>query len=460
MVKHGLTLIVAVLLTGLPLPFVDAAEATWAGATLSDATEAQLDAIETVYGEPAGIAITAVDPDSMAAITGLQPGDLLISVRMPDETDWYPIPDAEEMAAWAADNPPADSMRILVLRNVAGAWYTLRGYIGKPFGVLVEDGTTIPPAAAAPESPAAGHGGEASSAGFLSGNPDEIVATAPDGEKLTRQDVDIYSGIIAWCFGTRLTEVQKQTVKQAIIGFWQQAPPGGTQSFNDGVRPMPDLLPRLDDARREQMRGQMSASLIQMAYGMQNLALGQVILQVAGSAQQVLAGAGTQWPLTQQDVDAAIEYSIFQTQMMTGQPVALSNEQRMQLAMEIVRQYNEGSPEQQETLSRMDEYWALVRVLWSMAAEAQQQAAQQQWQQAYQQQYQQAPPVAAGYTGGYPVGVYGYDSGGGEMSQSTYDTLMNVMNMDYESSMSAIGAIDGAYDYDVYDASGNWLYSH
>ena len=392
----------------------------------------------------------------MAAVTGFKPGDILMSVRMPDETEWYPIPDAESMAQWAPDNAPADSMRVLVLRKVDDTWYRLRGYIGRPFGVKVEGAGFAP--GTPPPPPTAGTP-KVLGATFLSQDLDEVLATAPDGAKLTQRDVDLYSGIIAWCFSTRLTEAQKQVVKQAIVGFWQQAPAGGPQAFNDGVRPIPDLLPQLDDTQREQLRGQMSATLLQMAYGMQNLPLGQVILGVAGSAQQVLAGAGTQWPLTAQDVDSAIEYTAFQTQMMTGAPIAMSNEQRMQLATQIVQQYNDGSPQEKETLSRMDEYWASLRVMWSMAAEQQQQAAQQQWLQAYQQQFQQAPPMVGGYAGGgYPAGG-GY-AAGSEMSQSTFDTLQNVMDLDYQSSMSALGAIDGEYDYDVYDAGGDFLYSY
>lgn len=458
-VKRGSLLLAVGVLMCVPLVNLSADEASWAGLTLTDPTEAQLDAIEAAYGEPAGLAVTAIAPDSMASVTGLKPGDFLISVRMPDETDWYPIPDLEEMAAWIPDNAPADTMRLLVLREVAGTWYTLKGYIGKPFGVQVDEGVSAAPAATTGPTAPTAEGAQIPEMTFLSDAPEQILATAPDGAQLSQRDVDIYSGIIAWCFGTRLTEAQKEIVKQAIIGFWQQAPPGGTQSFNDGVRPMPDLLPRLSDQEREQMRGQMSATLIQMAYGMQTLPLGQVILQVASNAQQVLAGAGTQWPLTQQDVDSTIEYSIFQTQMMTGQPVYLSDQQRMELAMQIVQQYNAGSAEEQEMLSRMDEYWASARVLWSMAAAAQQEAAQQQWLQAYQQQYQQAIPMSAGgWDAAYPV--TGYPTGGGEMSDSTFNTLKNVLEMDHQSSMSAIGAIDGAYDYDVYDAGGNWLYSY
>jgi len=449
-----MTLLVAAVLTAAMLtvvvpPVAWSAQATWAGMTLADLSQEQRDAIEAGYGEPAGLAVTAVAPDSMAAVTGIRPADTLMSVRMPDETDWYPIPDAESMGAWAPGNAPADTMRVLVLRKVGETWYTLRGYIGRPFGVKVEGDEGAPGTPATPPPPPAGGAPTIPEMTFLSQNLDEVLATAPDGAQLNQRDVDIYSGIIAWCFSTRLTEAQKEVVKQAIVGFWQQAPAGGTQAFNDGVRPMPDLLPQLDDAQREQLRGQMSATLLQMAYGMQTLPLGQVILGVAGSAQQVLAGAGAQWPLTAQDVDSAIEYTAFQTQMMTGAPIALSNEQRMQLATEIVRQYNEGSPEEKQTLSRMDEYWASLRVMWSMAAEQQQQAAQQQWLQAYQQQFQQPPPMMGGYAGA-----------GGEMSQSTFDTLQNVMDLDYQSSMSALGAIDGEYDYDVYDAGGDFLYSY
>ena len=426
----------------------------WAGMTLVAPTEAQLAEIEQAYGEPVGVMVQAVETGSMAATSGIAAGDVLICVRMPDETDWYPIPGLDDMAAWAAgdDATPNDRMRLMILRKAADQWSTLKCWLGKPFDVPVDEGVL----GETPATPGEGEAGtvttpagDVSAANFLSADPEAVLATAPDGVQLTQHDVDIYSGIIAWSFGTRLTEAQKQVVKSALIEFWQAAPAGGTATFKNSFEPLAQAVPKMPREQAEQFRLQSAALLLQMAMSMPQHPLGQVIAQVY-SASQVLAGAGTAYPLTIQDVAALIEYTSFQTQVMTGQPVVLTPEQRQQFAEQVIARYNAGSEQEKMALSKMDEQWAALRVQWALAQAAQQQALQQQWQQAYQQQYQQTP-----WTAGAPAGGYG-----GGMSQSTYDTLSNVLSMEHESSMSAIGAIDGVRDTDVYDASGNFMYSY
>ena len=49
---------------------------------------------------------------------------------------------------------------------------------------------------------------------------------------------------------------------------------------------------------------------------------------------------------------------------------------------------------------------------------------------------------------------------GSEMSNSQFDTLMNSMNTLHDSSLQTLGAIDGEYDFSVYDSAGQWLYDY
>lgn len=58
--------------------------------------------------------------------------------------------------------------------------------------------------------------------------------------------------------------------------------------------------------------------------------------------------------LTRQEMNAAIEYAILRTQIMTGRPVALGNERRTLLAKQILQQHKDGTPPDRETLSRME----------------------------------------------------------------------------------------------------------
>ena len=46
------------------------------------------------------------------------------------------------------------------------------------------------------------------------------------------------------------------------------------------------------------------------------------------------------------------------------------------------------------------------------------------------------------------------------MSNSQFDAVLGSMNTLHESSMSALGSIDGSYDTSVYDSAGQWLYDY
>ena len=54
---------------------------------------------------------------------------------------------------------------------------------------------------------------------FVSQNMEQVLARAPNGTGLTQKDVDIFGGVMAWSFGTRLTEGQKVIIKNALKEF-------------------------------------------------------------------------------------------------------------------------------------------------------------------------------------------------------------------------------------------------
>ncbi|MBD3293565.1 MAG: hypothetical protein GF393_11630, partial [Armatimonadia bacterium] len=299
--------------------------ANFAGMTLSELPQAQLTEMETAYGEQAGVAVTAVAEGSLAAKTGVRAGDVLMAVREAQETDYYPIPPfIDDMVTYAQQTQPDAKMRLLVLRNVNGTWYHLYGMLGQPFGVEVPDGVLTAdagqiqdyvagggqqPAGTTPDvgQAAAAVGRHLPGCSFTSTDPTAVLANAPGGQPLTQQDVDIYGGLLAWAFGTTLTEGQKGIVHSALVQFWQMAPADALGFFDQGVRQIPNLLPTLSEADRESLRQDFQNTFVTTAQSAPQLPLAQVIMQVANSNQQVLAGAGTGIELTVQDVNALLE---------------------------------------------------------------------------------------------------------------------------------------------------------
>ncbi len=424
--------------------------AVFAGMTCTQLTQDQLGEVEGAYGEPCGVYVAAVAADSLAGKTGVTVGDILISVRMPDETDYYPIPpDIEDMIAFAKETEPSDQIRLLLLRKRDGKYERIECVLGTPIG----QGT-------APEGQLAGDDEQpgsyvvaSDSFSFVSEEPDKVLAAALDGSELKQFDVDIFGGLMAWAFGTRLNERQKGTVREALIAFWKQANADFVAQFNQGVRAMPDLIPKLTPQQREQIRAGAANIFVTMAQSLPGHPLRQVIMEVSGSARQVLAGAGTAAELTQQDVDALLEYLCFQNQAMTGQPVAITPEQYQQFGIGMVAYFEQASEEERQLLANMDVFWAQMRVAWAQAQQAQQQAQIQQWQRAYQQQQ-----AATGYSP-HISGWQGAPTGGG-MNEGSFNAVMNALNTTHEASMQALGAIDGERDTSVYDSAGNWLYDY
>jgi len=296
---------------------------------------------------------------------------------------------------------------------------------------------------------------------FAAEEPDRVIAKAPNGAELTQRDADIVGGILAWSFGTQLTEGQKSVVWQSVVEFWKTADAQAVEQFSQGFRQMPELIPKLDPQQRSQIQAASAGIFLRMAQMAPNDPLAQVILTVAQSAALVLAGNGTQYQLTKQDVDALLEYLCFQNQMMTGVQVVVTAEQYAQFTDQIVEHFNAASDEEKAQLSTFDLLWGQLRSAWAIAQATQQQALIDQQIQQWQQAYQQAGiynPGAGGWANAAPVG--GWGGGGGEMDQSTFDTLSNVLRMEHETSMGIINNIGDGPTTSVYDSSGNWLYDY
>ncbi len=424
---------------------------TWAGMTLRALSDLELDVVEQAYGEPCGLYVKAVADNSLAAKTGVVAGDVLISVRMPNETDYYPIPgDIEEMADFCGETQPNDKIRLLILRKQDGEWTQIKCQLGKPMGTAVAEGL-LEGDETQLQSYVAGSGGFS----FASKEPGAVLAKAADGSPLTQGDVDIYGSLVAWAFNTRLTEGQKVTVREALMEFWPAAQSQDVQNFAGGVRSMPDLIPKLSAEQREQMRLNLATTLLGMAQNMPGHPMSRVIMAVSGAMRQVLAGAGTDAEFTQQDVNAMIEMMMFQQQQTSGQPVSITAEQYQQLVQQLVARYNQAPAEEKMALANMDAQWGMLRAAWARAQAAQQQALAQQWQQAYAQQQATTgySPYMTGWQGAAPAG-------GGQMSQGSFDAVMNAMNATHDASMQTLGAIDGGYDTSVYDSGGDWLYDY
>jgi len=426
--------------------------ATFAGMTCTRLTDAQLADVEGLLGEECGVHVASVLGTSLSADSGVKAGDILISVRLQSEDEYYGIPPGlDDMAEFCRTTEASDTMRLLVLRKENDEWGLLECQLGSPLQA-VTGGADAETPDADDKPQAAARAVDTGSYSFSSGDPEKVLAKALDGSPLMQKDVDIYGGLLAWAFDTRLTEAQKLVVRDELKAFWPQAPGEVVRMFNQGVRSVPNVLPSLTAEQRQGMRGQYGGTFLTMAGSMPDHPLSRVILAVSGNLRQVLAGAGSDMELTQQDVDALLEYLAFQSQVQTGQPVVVTPEQRSAFTAQVVARYKVAPETEKRTLARMDETWGVLRAQWAVAHAAQQQALAQQWKQAYAQQ-QTATGASAS------VSNWQTEPGGG-MSQGSFDAVMNAMNATHEASMSTLGAIDGGYDTSVYDSAGNWLYDY
>ncbi|HJN15022.1 MAG TPA: PDZ domain-containing protein, partial [Armatimonadota bacterium] len=413
--------------------------ATFGGMTCSQLTPDQLGEVEDAYGEECGVYIAAVDAESLAGQTGIKAGDILISVRLPDETDYYPIEADVALLAEFADRTEAnDTHRLKILRKVDGEYSEITCQLGTPIGEEAPAQPQTDPAADGDDGDVeiAAGGGNYS---FVSDDPTQVIAQAQDGSPLTQGDVDILGGLMAWSFGTQLCESQKGVVRDSMVMFWQAAGPQEVQQFNEGIRTLPNMIPQLQPNQREQMRMGVGQIFAQLAQGLEATMpghpLAQVIAEVAMGAMgatTALAGEGTPYPLTQQDVDALLEYLCFQQQQMTGQIAVVTPEDHVQFTAECVRQYNEGTDEQKVQFANFDALWGQMRAAWAAAEMQQEQGLLDQQVQAWQNQYadQGIYDVGAGgdWSNAQPAGGWSGGAGGGgdaSMNQFNFDMMQN-----------------------------------
>jgi hypothetical protein len=456
----------AVLMAGLTIVALTgvsgaADTATFGGMTCIALEKATLDEVETAYGEPCGVGVQAVAEESLAATTGVAAGDILISVRLPGETDYYPIPPGfDDFADFAAETEATGEMRLLLLRKQDGEWTQIKCMLGQEIGGEV------------PEGQLEGHQQDletyvAGSApvNFVPDDPDAVLATTATGQPLYQRDADTFGSLMEWAFRTRLTQAQRDAIKQGMIGYWQQGSEQDVQSFTQGVRMAPAQINAMAPDMQEAMRPRYAQVFASLAQSDPQNPIAVVIFQVVQQSQSVLAGEGTQYPFTQQDADALVEYFTFQYLMSTGIQLQFTPEQKQEFIQQAIAQYNAGDDQVKKNFSEMDRTWLMTRMAWEQAQAQQRQALAAQWQAAYQQQlqaaYQQQMAAGAGVPAGgsYWPGASGY-YGGGEMSDSTYDAVLGAMNNMHQGSMSTLGAIDGSYDYDVYDNDGLYMYSY
>jgi hypothetical protein len=410
--------------------------ATFAGMTCTQLSESQVAEVERFHGEACGVFVKDVAAGSMAAVTGVQPGDILLAVREPGEDDFYGIPvPLDSMIQYGEETTPSTEMRLLFLRREGTTFQKLVGYLGKPMAESAE------PSGSEDAAPGC-------NATFEPEPPTTVLAKMPDGTPLTQQDVDLYGGVMAWAFGTRLTEAQRATIRDTLVEFWPQAPPTFNRDFDLGFRKLPERLPQMPPEARQQLQLGYAQTFMLLPRQMPEHPISRVVLEVSAAARQVLAGAGTAHELTQQDVDSLLEYLCFQTQMQTGQPVVITPPQHQAFTQQVVAHF-QATPASRPQLAAMDVVWARLRARWTAAALAQRQALLQQWQQAYTRQSGPAPYMTTWQN------AYG---NGGEMSDSTFDAVMNAMNATHNASMHTLGGVDGTYEGSWYDGAGNWLY--
>jgi len=423
-----------------------AKRARFAGMVCIALNRGQLREVTKAYGEECGVFIETVAPGSAAEQSGIRVGDILISVQMPGEDEFYPIPPViDDMIQFGEETKPVAGIRLLLYRKEEGRLKRMEMNLDVP--------GSEPPIKMIHEV----KGEEGMSSGsfkFISNDPDAVATRSLNGYPLTNRDIDIYGGVMAWSFGTRLTEEQKQIIHAALREFWPQAPDDMVQMFRVGILSTPHLIPRLPAQRREELRVGYAQTFIQMAQGMGRHPLAQVIMTVSAAARNVLAGAGTTAELTLQDAQALLEYLAFQTQMQTGQVVMITPKQRIDFINQVKSYYLKANARIKKSLASMDESWAVLRARWAAAAAARQQAVIDQWQRIYAQQ-RQAPQWRTPFRGGYQGG-----QAGGGMSDSQFDAVMGAMNTMHQSSLTTLGAIDGGYDTEVYDSAGQWLYEY
>ncbi len=268
---------------------------------------------------------------------------------------------------------------------------------------------------------------------------------------LTQFTLDETIDFLEWLIGSPLTDAERQTVETEVRGSWKKgdrAEIDGTQKLLELREQLAALLPEKRELTREAV---LPAAIAEWRKD-ESSASSRMMVQIYDAAHEPIAEGSP--PLTRQGVDAFSELLCFAAGQTVGLTFTPSEDLKKKLSAAVAGKYASLAHDQQQLVASMPLTWAALRAAWPELGEADRRRLVDGWK-------QDPSLVALGHAiqgGGAPNPSSTPASSGGSSPLSTlqdarrqalmYQTMSNVMMMQYETNRAIISNMVGGYRYE------------
>ena len=213
---------------------------------------------------------------------------------------------------------------------------------------------------------------------------------------LTQRMVNQVSDFVGWMFETRLTNMQREHVRETLLASWQTA----NQSDIDGTLQIvkaEEQVSALSPTDRNFARQKIATGLVKQLREKPDELLNRWLLGIYDSTHKPIAPGNP--PLTRQMTDAYVETLFFMLAQAAGKPDLKPTPDMLSTwANQFALKYRQMTPQQQQHFAETPVAWAGVQAAWARASEAERSKYRQQWAVSLRpvlDQYRAAPRTAA-----------------------------------------------------------------
>lgn len=324
------------------------------------------------------------------------------------------------------------------------------------------------------------------------GKPDDALAKKSGQPDLVRKDVDRYLDVISFIVNSPILKKDRDVFYNKVKAEYQKDPSAAVQALKGMDQTLQQIFTTIANGVEGPFRAEMERLMRQAKDQGQAGEDVKYAIDLIDQYNETLA-KGKSVNLTLRDAAAYVEYTQFYQSLMSGQEYELSDEMVPAVVGLITEIFKQADSATQNYMTQYKDQWSNLRLYWQymdnsaqkefkksyLTFQKNQLAAQQKAYEEAQKmakatvdtyqdmaarawdQYNLNTYTAPAYTQDYlpqysDYSAPDYSSGGGgygEMDDSTYNTLRNVLLEDHASTMNLFETIDGNTDYyyDVVD---------
>ena len=283
------------------------------------------------------------------------------------------------------------------------------------------------------------------------------IPIEPGNPPFTRYMLDETTDFLEWLMQVPFTEAQKTTIERELSDSWKKNDRKEIEGVGEVLKARQQLA-GLKPAKRDMVRQNALDDAIKQWRSEKDSPSANLMIEIYENAHKPIAAGSP--PLTRQNVDAFAEFICFAASQTAGINYTPGAEIRDKLASAVAENYAHIAPGQRAAIARMPLLWASLRVIWPEISDAQKKQYVDPWKKdpqlvALGKQFFAAARTAqaASTSQAASPSKTGSQTKLAEIQakmadqQATFNTMSNIMRMQYVSTSSIIGNMTGSWSY-------------